>query len=448
MSSLAELRQILKEDVSGKNLYDHLIQVLMKVLQDRPNNAFDSFELISSEIKSNPLDPNPMKGRNIPLAPEELQRIVKWTKTNDSLLKIPEEALDEPEVKFPQLLNDFNLLEWAGISIGRSESYRLFLSIKSFVQTLPSEVERIRFFGKITTRSLPYFIIEGYSTSDSLEDLNELVQEGKSGVNKYTYWVTQRVDGSDGWIKLPHVTSDQIVCARLIRRLLTGDLNANVPSYPIFNGLESNYLRALIAIINGSTSISPDGFYELDDSEDPPVVKPVESESINENFPKLATDINNADSWKHHELEINTIGRVTALPEQTDESGEVIEPDSDIELTPPLNNLTPEDWTFRISAGGSGISGQSYVIAKSLRFPGAVAVYADRKYVNIYIGNGLPFMSKSYTPPLPLIVSDEYVKPGSEEDTDYPTWQLLVEQVDTRVDPTPPVNENEEEEED
>ena len=41
MSTAAELRQILKEDKAGKNLYDHLTETLMKLLIDKPTNAYD-----------------------------------------------------------------------------------------------------------------------------------------------------------------------------------------------------------------------------------------------------------------------------------------------------------------------------------------------------------------------------------------------------------------------
>ena len=72
MSTAAELRQILKEDAAGKNLYDHLTETLMKILIDRPKNAYDSFELISADVKSNPLNPDPVKGKPLPLSANEV----------------------------------------------------------------------------------------------------------------------------------------------------------------------------------------------------------------------------------------------------------------------------------------------------------------------------------------------------------------------------------------
>lgn len=57
MASVSELRQILKQDQSGNNLYDHLTETLMKILIDRPSNAYDMFENISADVKISPLNP-------------------------------------------------------------------------------------------------------------------------------------------------------------------------------------------------------------------------------------------------------------------------------------------------------------------------------------------------------------------------------------------------------
>jgi Radial spokehead-like protein len=72
MATAAELRQILKEDSTGKNLYEHLTETLMKIVLERPANAYDMFELISADVKSNPLNPDPEKGKPVPPSPEEV----------------------------------------------------------------------------------------------------------------------------------------------------------------------------------------------------------------------------------------------------------------------------------------------------------------------------------------------------------------------------------------
>ena len=93
----------------------------------------------------------------------------------------------------------------------------------------------IRFFGKVSTRGSPYYIVEGLTTEDE-EGADEFKQEGKAGANKYTYWVTQSVEASAGWVKLPNVTMAQVVASRQFKKILTGDLAADVPSYPPFPG--------------------------------------------------------------------------------------------------------------------------------------------------------------------------------------------------------------------
>ena len=71
------------------------------------------------------------------------------------------------------------------------------------------------------------------------------------------------------------------------------------------------------------TSISPDGYFELDEEEDPPLIKEAEQESFNEKFPKPSLELKDPESWRHHELDCNAIGRVRALPEQLDANGDV-----------------------------------------------------------------------------------------------------------------------------
>ena len=74
MATAAELRQILKQDAAGKNLYDHLTETLLKILIDKPANSYDHFELISSDVKSKPFDPNPEAGRAVPPSEQEVNK--------------------------------------------------------------------------------------------------------------------------------------------------------------------------------------------------------------------------------------------------------------------------------------------------------------------------------------------------------------------------------------
>jgi len=408
----------------------------------RPGAAYDNFELISADVKANPLNPDPEKGRPLPPTANELAQQIGWSTNCAKLLKIPEEPPAESAVKFPDLMDEASLLEWAGISIGKGDVYRLYLSVKKFAESLPGEVDRLRFFGRISTRGLPYYILEGLSAEEE-EGIDESKQETRSGANKYSYWVTQSIE-SGTWTKLPNVTMAQVVAARQFKRFLTGNLYAGVPSYPPFPGYELNLLRAQIARITGESIISPDGFFEIDGDSDPPVAKAAEAEAIAGTFPKSAADLANPEAWKHHETELNVLGRITKLPEQLGPDGEPI-PD-ETELIAPLSGLKENAWTFRICPGGAGTNsaaGGSIVVARSLIWPGSVSVAAGRRFLNIYVGNGVIYDSsvKSvgnawyrttniYSPPLPGTISTEWA-PAEEE-------APLIEQPDKLVDPTPP----------
>lgn len=433
MATASELRQILKEDAAGKNLYDHLTETLMRIVMDRPGNAYDAFELISADIKANPLNPDPEAGKGVPPSEEETAKQIAWTKASASLLKVPEAPVEGNGCRYPDLMDEAALLEWAGISFGKGETYRLYLSIKALAETIPGESERARFFGKISTRGSPYYIVETLSTFEG-EEVDPTKQEGKEGANKFNYYVTQSLEQSASWVKLPEVTMEQVQAATRFKRLFTGDLDAPVPSFPVFPGTEKNLLRAQIARIGGSTSISPDGYFELDDEGE---CKGAEAEALAERFPKAGEEMKDAEQWKHHEVELNALGRVRAMPEQLDDNGDPIEPEEPVEVAPPLDAVKPEAWSFRVGPGGAGVAASSCAIAKSLVWPGAVAVAGGRKFLNCYVGNGVIYDPTPYCPPLPQRTQSEWA-PGEEE-------APLTEEEDVRNDPTPPAAEEEEE---
>ena len=207
------------------------------------------------------------------------------------------------------------MLDWAGVSIGKSDLYKLYLSIKRLSEAVPSAV-KLRFFGKICTRGLPYYIVQG--ENDEPEGIDEKLQEGKAGANKYAYWVSSDIPSDvKSWIKLPNVTSEMIVVSRQIKRMLTGNLAAPVPSYPPFPGNESHLLRTQLGRIAASTSIAPADYYVADEegnvklADEPPYAA------------KSSGDVGVQEGWKHFEPELNKLGRVTKLPASGDEENPV-----------------------------------------------------------------------------------------------------------------------------
>lgn len=80
-------------------------------------------------------------------------------------------------------------------------------------------------------------------------------------------------------------------------------------------------------------------------------------------------------------------------------------------------------------------------------WPGAVSVYARKKFINAYIGYGFIYGAKSYSPPLPSAIQIEWM-PVGEDDEIEGVLNSLKEQIDVFEDPTVPEPEGEDEEED
>jgi len=68
------------------------------------------------------------------------------------------------------------------------------------------------------------------------------MEEKGTGVNKYTYFVTN--NPFSAWTRLPDLSPSQIETARKIKFLLSGDLEKDIICNPFFFGKEKNLLRA------------------------------------------------------------------------------------------------------------------------------------------------------------------------------------------------------------
>jgi hypothetical protein len=64
-SSYEEAKQFLLRDNNGSNLYDHLSETLLKILVEKPDDAVDMFEHISSLVKQGSFKPSDGEGKTV-----------------------------------------------------------------------------------------------------------------------------------------------------------------------------------------------------------------------------------------------------------------------------------------------------------------------------------------------------------------------------------------------
>jgi radial spoke head protein 4A len=79
----------------------------------------------------------------------------------------------------------------------------------------------------------------------------------------YSYFVTH--DVLEDWFELPLITPEQVVEARNIKYIFSGDLNKEVVSYPPFPGKEKHLLKAQIVRISSASVLCPRGLYKVND---------------------------------------------------------------------------------------------------------------------------------------------------------------------------------------
>ena len=412
-SKVRMLHQLRQED---GDLFEHVLSIVVRSSQTPEANI--SLEAASVLAKLRPLQTQvDVLGKPLPRHRDQETRQVRWVGQMGQLVRAPDMEMPvSPSVRLQRLVDDFSLLEWANIGFGSHTVFQLSLSLKAFAETLPPQAEHLRLWGRISTRSLPYFILESCSTEDV--DASEAI-EGRDGCNRLSYWVTQDLEAGS-WTLLPQVTCAQIVSCRRFRRILSGNLQAPVPSYPPFPGSEENLLRALIACISGATSIAPDGMFEIqEDSEPPLLVATVLEEG------KQATDLLDPGAWRMIDREPNEIGRITALPQKEDE-----EPTDAAEVEVPqlLAEVNSEAWVLRVSPSGAGSAASSVVLARSLEWPGATAVASGKRSLCVYIGDGMRRSDRRHEPSLPGPLQREWTP--DEENPE------LKEQDDPLIDPS------------
>nr|XP_002714806.1 radial spoke head protein 4 homolog A isoform X1 [Oryctolagus cuniculus] len=449
---------------SGFNVYDHLSNVLTKILDERPEDAVDIIENISQDVKMEHFNKklDTLQNENEMLPTYEIAEKQKVLFLHGHLEGADQELEEEiVENSLPNIMESAFYFEQAGIGLGTDETYRIFLAFKQLTDTHP--IQRCRFWGKILGVEMNYIVAEvelregedeeeveeedmaeerdnGESETDEDEE-DELPksfykappvipkEESRTGANKYVYFVCN--EPGRPWVKLPSVTPAQIVVARKIKKFFTGRLDAPIISYPPFPGNESNYLRAQIARISAGTHVSPLGFYQFNEEEGEEEEEPEGGRDSFEENPDFegiqVTDlVESLSNWVHHVQHILPQGRCNwfnpvqkneeeeeedeGKEEEKGEESDYIEQEVGPLLLTPISEDTEiqtiPPWTTRLSS--NLIPQYAIAVLRSNLWPGAYAFSNGKKFENFYIGWGHKYSVDNYTPPVPPPVHLEY----------------------------------------
>lgn len=453
-------------NADGRTLYDHLADLLLSLLKEKPDNAYDTIEQLSVGIKKQYLAPKQYKELPVQLYESSQKKQLmssvnhvlsqlKLTQRPDSRLTVEEK---EVQTKIADLLAHAELWEITGLSLGAEQHFQLQLSIAQLCQR--ESLTQARFWGKILGTQADYYIVEtklrsyaplpaDFLRKDPKIDPDAKLEWAGSGVNEYVYYVTNSLQKP--WVRLPDLRPEQLTTARALRRFFTGDLTAAVHGYPSFPWGEAALLRATVARIAAATSISPKGFYLTEDGDDDKEVMLEDEEYAGMSSEELMT----TESWVHHYRHVLKIGRTDNYtpPERDDDEEEEEEPEEEEEEEPEepiplLTEISTDEsagltavWSFRVAPRAD--NPHATVRVSSNVWPGAYAVAKGALYSNLYIGYGQKYLPTVFTPESPPAVLPEYVAEFNPEDDEV---DPMIEQEDPLPPPELPEDHEDEDE--
>mmetsp|Transcript_58749 Transcript_58749/g.138109 ORF Transcript_58749/g.138109 Transcript_58749/m.138109 type:complete len:493 (-) Transcript_58749:156-1634(-) len=395
----------------NQSIYDHLSQMLASVaINDSEGaNPEDLFNKISREILEDTLAWGPAA------TPVKVD-LTANTHSRD-LFKVaqveadPSSAiLSKPPSKLDTYLPDFRseeeLLSWTGLSVGPIETCKVELAIRQLAAAHP-ELKAIRFWGKVLGIGGDYYVAEGEITAlDELppvglkDPYHPQRRELEKAVhhNKLKYYVCAYPGAK--WTVLPNVRNEQLQDAEKVKKLLSGNLDEPVSSYPPFPGeTEASLLRAKIALISAGTVLSPkDYFQEVAADPEIKLLLPSLKPAPDWTPPEKAADLLSIANWTRHYPPIPYSDEIPEDWKPDEETGKY--PDVDPEPWPlrPLEEPEPGKQLWITRACGTQYKSLAPVGLFSLEFPGAVVVAKGGKFTSFYHGWGNRETMMAYTP--------------------------------------------------
>merc|ERR1712188_347978 len=474
--TLEECKAFLQKPAVGGNgatMFGHVSEILLKLVEERPANPVDVFEEVSAAVKQ-----NSYSAADAPLRPSYQDHpSLQWARATVDQLRIKGPGEDkavggDQGCDVQNLAQDALLLEAAGIGVGTHQATCIAVGLRKLAEVEP--LKSVRFWGKVTGVKRDYIIAEATYKDPSAHEpapSNEPAAEAKpgapepipcekmgTGLNSYVYYVVGYEYSADGifgrytydnWIKLPPIRPEQIMAARKIRKLFSGDLEAPVNSYPPFPGNEAEYLSAQIARIARGCTMTVNGHWALEEDDDGNQV--IQKKELGGEEPPLKSGAEGltapegwTENWVHHPLYpsiLSKMGRCKWPQKEIPEGEEPPEEEEWMQGEAPNKSITEEQpvgaiAAFSVRLATPVLGDYSAAVLRSNRWPVAYAAVLENQMVNVYVGDGLKYTGQSFQvampPALPQECSEEVIpEDGGEEDkTVRPGMR---EQVDVRM---------------
>lgn len=251
---LNEVLRQAKQKNSLNNLYDHLTEVLDKLVVNYPDQALEKLEEVSYLIKHKSavdisqflkLHDESLACRHDDQTAAATSDFIKFTrkafKAETGEDEEGEESQAAPLGFVPDIVSDNKqVFSWAGIDFGEYDCLVLQKSIKKLAATVGSS--NLRLWGKIFGTEKDFYIVEGTAEAPEEEERPENMEPRGTGVNQFAYWVTSSPTAD--WVALPDLTAEDILAACSIKVSFTGDLERQIFTNPFYFKTEKYYLRA------------------------------------------------------------------------------------------------------------------------------------------------------------------------------------------------------------
>ena len=182
MSTFESAKALLEKEgtTSGANVFDHLSGVILKILNESPDDPVASFEALSLAVKKTSYTQASNEGAQLGLSDDA--KAAQLAAANNTLAKLAvgeDGPTEGAEVQ--DLLGENSLLEWAGVNLGQAEAYQLSCFMKTLVakeaapedESDPVTINKIRFWGKILgAKGVDYYIYECQCDDRAIEVSN------------------------------------------------------------------------------------------------------------------------------------------------------------------------------------------------------------------------------------------------------------------------------------